>query len=568
MRRFVRLGVVIGALAAVAAAPADELLRYVPTDIGFCVVVRDLREHRTALANSPFVAGLRGTALGGLLAQVGELDNLVKARRHLQKHLGADWGQLGDDVFGDGLVFAYRPGPPDQADREEGLFLIRARAAKPLADLIDRLNSWQKDTGELKGLEERSYLGVPYVHRIEKDRPTFYYLRGPILIVSGQEEMLKRALETARALPTDAEPALVKQLRALGVDRAFLSVYLNPRAFDVALAEKAKSAEGVDAAVLRTFTTYWKALDGAAVALTLDRELVVSAAALARTASLPSAARQLLKEAAKPSDLWQALPDNVLIAVAGRLDLAALAEAVAEFMPPEKRMSFAGDLNRVLGGPLGKDFLKEVLPCLGPDFGLALLAPAANGKDWFPQALVALRVASGDPANPVDRAVLAAVHSAAVFAVLANNGKSPEHPLSLKSMTDEKREIRYLAGEGVFPPGVQPAFGLLKGYLVVGSSPEALKRLNGGAKAVPSAESTPLLRINLKECRTYLKDRAEVLAQAIAEKDGLKPADVRGQLDGIIGTLQLFDALELTHRSGPGQLTLSLTLRTAQPLRK
>ena len=40
----------------VGAAPRDELIRLVPDDAGFCIIVRDLREQFDRLAKSPFAA--------------------------------------------------------------------------------------------------------------------------------------------------------------------------------------------------------------------------------------------------------------------------------------------------------------------------------------------------------------------------------------------------------------------------------------------------------------------------------------------------------------------------------
>src|SRR5207247_3290697 len=42
-----------------AAAPRDELLRFVPADVGFCLVLQDLRGPAADLLASPFVRQLR-----------------------------------------------------------------------------------------------------------------------------------------------------------------------------------------------------------------------------------------------------------------------------------------------------------------------------------------------------------------------------------------------------------------------------------------------------------------------------------------------------------------------------
>ena len=63
--------------------------------------------------------------------------------------------------------------------------------------------------------------------------------------------------------------------------------------------------------------------------------------------------------------------------------------------------------------------------------------------------------------------------SYARFAALSyrNQGKA----VAPRSLRQDRTEVRYLAGEGAFPPGVQPAYALKDGYLVFASSPEAVR---------------------------------------------------------------------------------------------
>jgi hypothetical protein len=563
-------GLLSSARVANAATPVDELLRYVPSDVGFCVIARDLRGHGQALVESPFVAALRKTSAGEAIAHGEDFTRLKKLQQQLQKQLGIDANKLLDDIFGDAIAFAYRPGPPGKQEEEAGLILIRARAAKPIAELVAHLNEVQKANGEVTRIEERTRRGVTYFCRLERDKPpSFYYLRGPVFLLSTNEPLLLQALDLERATAADAEPAVSRELRLLGADRAVVALWLNPRAFDRHIGEKANSA-GADAVGHKTMERYWAAFDSGALWLTLDKELSLSLSVRGRPEQLPAAARRLFEEAARPSELWQAFPESALIAVAGRIDVAALLEMVSEFLPADGKQVMAGELNRSLGSPLGKDIVKEVLPCIGPDFGFYLQAPAARDKAWFVQGLAAVKVGTGDPAAPVDRALLAGLHSAAVLAVVVHNARDPKkHPFTLKTGTQDKREFHYLTGEGVFPPGLQPAFGLHSGYLVAATSPETLGRF-APAPAPPSrpGEPTPLLRVSLKGWREYLKGHLESLAGAIAEEDGVTPQLARAKLDGVVSTLELFDRIDLYQRPAPGQVALTLRVQTAQPLRK
>src|SRR2546430_1612195 len=98
--------------------PADELLRFVPADVTFCFVLRDLRGHAAALQSSPLAEHMRASSLGQTLTATPEWQQLEKANRFLEKFLGVRAEQLRDDILGDAVVLAYRAGPPGKPQQE------------------------------------------------------------------------------------------------------------------------------------------------------------------------------------------------------------------------------------------------------------------------------------------------------------------------------------------------------------------------------------------------------------------------------------------------------------------
>jgi len=365
-----------------AATPRDELLRYVPEQVGFCLVLNDLRGHSESLLASPFVEHFLLTQLGKDSARAKEIGQLVKLGQDLQAMLGIDWQQLRDDILGDAVVLAYRPGPPGKPEQEQGMFLVHARDAKLLARLIEQINMKQKQAGDLKALEEKQHKGAKYTKRTEKKDTNFYYLDGSMLLFTGQEEFLIQAIDQGKAANKDAEPPIASRFRELGVAQALLSLWINPRAFDASLEADLSNPEksAVEIAVTKGFTPYWKALDNIVVSLAMERDLKLRIGIRTRMDALPVAARRFFQQAAKPSELWRAIPENALFAVVGRVDAVALFEALGEFMPEAGRNSARNDLNRTVAALLGKeDFFKEVLANVGPNVGMYIAAPAADG---------------------------------------------------------------------------------------------------------------------------------------------------------------------------------------------
>src|SRR5262245_16661108 len=227
------------------ASPRDELLRLVPDDAGFCVIVRDLREQFDRLAKSPFAAHFAASPLGQALAKSPELQKLAEFDRHLNANLSLSWAQLRDEIVGDAVVLAYTPGPPDRPEKEQGLLLAHARRADLLAGLLERLNEVQKKAGEVTAVEGRTHRGQTYqMRRKAKDVEEFYCIRGRILILSDKEEALTRALDRASSAPSAEPPALARRMDSLGIGRSLAVCWLNPKAFVPALRRKVASAAG------------------------------------------------------------------------------------------------------------------------------------------------------------------------------------------------------------------------------------------------------------------------------------------------------------------------------------
>jgi len=422
---------------------------------------------------------------------------------------------------------------------------------------VERLNRAQKDSGDLKELEERRHAGAAYFRRAERKGENFYYVNGPVLAFSSQEDMVRQAIERDRK-EGSGEPVAAKQLRLLGADRGLAGLWINPRAFDAEMDRNLEQAKGAEAVVQRAFLRYWKALDGVGLALEIEKEARLTLTLRGRTDDLPAAAKRLLTEAARPSEAADRFPEDALLTVAGRLDPAALLDMLADFQTKEARAALAEALERGFGAPSGKDFAKEVLPALGPDFGLCLLAPAGPDKGLVPQGLLAVRVGSDQGA---DQAVLSAVDFYARLAAMSYRG--PGKGISLKTLRQDKVEVKYLAGEGAFPAGVQPAYALKDGYLVFASSPEALRRF-GPAK---TSGAVPLLRLSAKALSRYLTERREELVAVVAEKHNLSKDEAARRLDGLLVGLRLLDRVEISQSSEAGRLSLTLRIQTALPLK-
>ena len=189
-------------------APRDELLALVPADVGFCVVLNDLRGHAQKWDRSPWLQSFRQLALVQTIVNSPEARQLAGLEGELKKNLDIDWPTLRDDIFGDAVVLAYRPGTPKNPESEQGMIALRAAKPKVLARLVDRLNDLQTASGELKSLEAQKHRGATYYRRVHAQNTHFYYLHGSLLPKNPHlaDHIIGRALKRrgdASLLPLD-----------------------------------------------------------------------------------------------------------------------------------------------------------------------------------------------------------------------------------------------------------------------------------------------------------------------------------------------------------------------------
>jgi hypothetical protein len=548
--------------------PRDDLLRLVPDDVAFCVVVQDLREHWAAISASPFAGQFRQSPVSKAVADAPELAKLANLGNFFKKHFEVDWPDIRDELLGDCVVFAYRPGPPGKPEQEQGMFLVRARSAALLAKMVDRLNQLQLQSGELKKLEQRQHNGVVYHCRVEANQPPgFYYLRGPILVFSQQEPILQQAIDLDRgARPADAvTPPISRQIRQLAADRSLAAVWINPRAFDAELQQRLATSPAGEAHFLRSYVRHWQALDGVVLSLVPGKDLEVNLTARVRPDELSSAARRLLAEAARASELWPAFPPDAIVAGAIRIDSGALSELLSEFLDEETRKNLIASLEQRTGPNVART-LREVVLHLGPDAGLYLAAPRPGDPGWMPEAVAAVRVRPRPGGKSTEQAVLDALDFFASRLVLEHNSQHDDR-LSLESMQQGPIRVKYLANVQRFPRGFRPAYSVKDSYLVFASSPESIGRFQGKTAMPGNDPESPLLRWAVPPLRSYLEERREGFIGLIADRNQVPRQEAAAQLDRLVSVLQLIDGVELTQRPTPGQVTLTLRVRPTRPLR-
>jgi hypothetical protein len=527
-------------------AARDELLALVPPDVGFCLLVNDLRGHAQKWDRSPWLRSLRESPLVKTILESPEAGQIAALEAELKKHLGVDWPTLRDDIFGDAVVVAYRPGTAAQPDQEQGMIALRAARPKLLAELVDRVNQGQESSGELKELQPVKHLGATYYRRAHVRKNHYYYLRGPFLVVAGSEAMLRQAIErdldrNGREAAPGPWPA---RFRRAGAAQALATVGINPRAFELfpapAQGEKPQGFAGL-----------WRALDGIFVSLEVDATLELRLDLQGRSAEMPAWARPMFTQTPAPSVLWQRFPEPAILTVADRTDFAAVASQLLALMPPAER----GKLTEGLQGGLGLftrlDLLRDVLPNVGPDWGMCILPPAEGAA--FPEVIAALAVRPGGGVERVDESLFKGAQFLAGLAVADHNRKNPGAPIRIESVQQGKVTVKYLRQDQLFPPGFRPAGALKDGFLLFATSPGAIARFTSHAATVPTQGEAPLLRVSPAELANLLRLRRAQVLLDLRHKHQLSAEEAEQRLEQILGLLERFDAVTISQRGEPGQ---------------
>jgi hypothetical protein len=549
----IRLTLSVAFLALASPCPAqpvasEELLALVPADVGFCLVVNDLRGHAEKWDRAPWVQSLRQSPLVKAVLESPEAGQLAAFEGELKKHLGVDWPNLRDDIFGDAVVVAYRPGTAARPEQEQGLMAVRAARPKLLAELVDRFNALQKASGELKELQAAKHRGAVYQRRVHVRGTHFYYLRGPLLVVAGNEDMLRQVIERDLDKSADGSPWPARFRRA-GAAQTFATLGINPRAFELFPAPaKGEKAHG--------FAGFWRALDAAFVTVSADAGPELRLELQGRAADMPAWARPMFTRTPTPSVLWQRFPERAILTVADRTDFAGIAGQLLELVPPAERRKLTDGVQGGLGLFTRLDLFRDLLPNIGPDWGVCVLPPAPGAA--LPDVIAALAVKPGIGPEPVDVTLWKGVRLFAGFAVAEHNRKNPTAPMYVESVKQGNVTVDVVRQDKHFPAGFRPASAIKDGFLLFASAPEAIARFAPHTAASIGAGETPLLRLSPAALGELLKHRRAEVVHDIRQKHKLSAQDAEQRLDQLLGLLDLFESVTFSQHGAPGQARWTL----------
>ncbi|MBX9680277.1 MAG: DUF3352 domain-containing protein [Gemmataceae bacterium] len=535
---------------AIQAQPVPDLVDRVPDGFALCVTVQNLREHWQRWQKDAWLAKAADSPLGKAILQAPEIRNLQKFETDLQAAFDLNWSAVRDDLLGGQVIFAFKPSPSGKHEDEEGLLLVHARRADLWQRMFDKLNDLQKENGELKLLEERKHQGQTYWKRSQKT-DHWVVIDGPFLAVSNREAAIRSVLERK----SKGISALSRSLKRAGQDKAFLSIWVNPRVFDKEL-DKAP-ADAASNPIFKTLLSTWKSIDAAVVTAdwTDNGEIRLFVQPIDNIAE---PARKWFERKPVASEAWARLPEDALFAFAGKLDFAEAARQLSELVAEKDSKEAKDAIQRLVGSILGLDVFKEILPAIGPDLGFAVFA--AKEPHHPPQALFALRMDRGKGEAAVDQAMVKSLQVVVGFSLFDWNRKQ-KTPIRLRTKKQDGAEIHYLSHDKQFPPGFQPAFGLKDGYLLLATAPEAFTRFR--AATPPPSDEAPIARLSPALAGKLLAQHRDTAVAALVERQSMTQEAARERIDALQTTLALFERIAVSQSIQEGQLVWTVRITPA-----
>ncbi|MBN9120073.1 MAG: hypothetical protein J0I06_13065 [Planctomycetes bacterium] len=555
-------------VAAAPPTPRDEALRLAPDAFALVAVVQNLRDHTTAVSESPFASWFPTTPLGKQILGGANFKQITDSATPLFGALGITPSDLLHDVIGDAAVFAFTPAAPTDPSGERSIILVRPRKPDTLVKVIERLNDVQTKSKELKALVEHKHAGETYFERQKPNGPSdFYCFRDGVFAFSASETEIKAVIDRDKAAPRDKPSVLAARMTKLGVTDAAVVLLVNPRPLDAELAAKVKNARPDEKAFLTKFAEVWAAADAAALYLQVGAAAELGVSLQFDPAKVPAGARAWLVGERTPSAVWAAVPDDAIAAVAGRVRPNDLFTFLDSLNADDGKFGARATIEQALGPLIGKDKLPLVLDALGPDWGAWVAPPAKGSTDSVPAAVTAIKVRTDAPRGAeAAKALVQSLEYGFQVARIAYNAKHKDQ-LELREEADGDTVVRSLAGEGL-PAGFRPSFALKGGYLLISTSPDAIKAFRPPTAEPKPGGDVPFARFSATAARGYLESHSAVLAKLLSAAGAGDEKGLADQFDMLARVLEPVDTVELVARGDATGVKLSLRVKPAKSLKK
>lgn len=459
------LALVVGPGIGAVTTAEDDLLRFVPDDVGAYVRIPGLGTTVEEVWQGPLAERVRALSVYERWLSSNDFERLRAAHGGLTAAIGRPVDEFALDLAGTEVVLALTPIAGDDA---VPLLLTRVEKVQTLRDAI---RTWNRlDPAELTELEHanRTY----FLRETKSETASVYYATvGTMFAVSTVESEIRGLLDLAaakddcgeqrcRITATDAHRRATADLPA--DTRAV--VYISPRPWDASLPKRDENP-----AAEIVVDSWRRAESVVAVLRGGEADVVADVAIRYEPRSEPSVRRVLVPGDGKSAFLDR-VPGNVLLVSWARIDLGSIGSGFYDSLRSEDRRKIEPwrrfVARRFLGG---LDVLEDVLPALGPECGLYVVPRDSLEPGVVPfDALVAIQwdaEALADDEIKLYRELDEFLTTGLELWVAGHNSASEHGAARLRSESIGGVPGRWIEGLGPH----QPTFALTPRFLVFAS---------------------------------------------------------------------------------------------------
>lgn len=391
----------------------DALMKLVPADAGLIASIDGFRDHSRAILETRIAREFQELPAFQAWRQSPNVRNFLTASKHIEGFLQTSLREIGDEIFGDAVVLALFA-PTDSPADARGLFILRARDPKLLNQLLDRINTAQKTSGELAALVEHKRGDSTYFtrqYRAGSDQPdeTFVVFDDGVFALSNAESRIQWVIDRKATPEGDSAADLAgfqkvaARLPREAAARLFLSPDLARRAVNGLL----RSVPPGSWAVVDQIRDFAEASEYAGAALVVDDSAVTIQSARVFNPEKFSRLNAWWNAPPGPEESGsgprlESVPPSTLALASLNVDAPALYRAVVSAIPERDRPTLEKLEIIAEGLLLGLDFRARVLPALGPRFVAYLEAPSEDPSEPTPRGLPLPLVVATEIHEPAD----------------------------------------------------------------------------------------------------------------------------------------------------------------------
>src|SRR5205823_349244 len=184
---------------------------------------------------------------------------------------------------------------------------------------------------------------------------------------------------------------------------------------------------------------------------------------------------------------------------------------------------------------------------------------------FLPVIVAALQVRTDGPGGAeAAKSLVQAVEFGFQMARFAYNAGHADQ-IDLREVPDGDVVIRSLANDKAFPPGFRPSFALKGGYLLLATSPDAIKSFRPPTGAPKPGGEAAVARFSGTSARAYLLAHRGPLAKFLSDAGAGSEKEVLTHLDQFAAVLELLDRAEVLSRADGTTTRLLVRVKFAKP---